>query len=199
MISLGRLIIARTFKRHELVEAMNIVIIVVSLAVMLGPLLGGVITDHLSWPWIFWVNIPAGIIGLLLAFYGLKDTAPRKSPPFDVLGFILFGGSLALLCFALSQMSESQIHPHATVYMMLISVMLLIAYGFHAKWQRNPVIRLELLRIRTFQISVFGNLFARLGFGGMPFLCRAQTKRGMVSASVVSFRRTECGWQEAIN
>lgn len=58
MISLGRLIIARTFKRHELVEAMNTVIIVVSVAVMLGPFIGGVIVDHLSWPWIFGLIFP---------------------------------------------------------------------------------------------------------------------------------------------
>src|SRR3990167_2292002 len=86
MISLGRLIIARTFKRHELVEAMNTVIIVVSIAVMIGPFVGGVIVDYLSWPWIFWVNIPAGIFTMLLASYGLKESFVRNPRPFDLLG-----------------------------------------------------------------------------------------------------------------
>lgn len=170
MLSLGRLIIARTFKRHELVEAMNAVIIVVSVAVMLGPLVGGVITDHFSWPWIFWVNIPAGIIGMLLAAYGLKDTAPRKVRPFDLLGFLLFGSGLALLCFSLSSLSESGMNLHAALWMMLTSVSLFIAYVIHAKRERHPVVKITLLRIRTFRISVLGNLLSRLGFGGMPFL-----------------------------
>ena len=170
MISLGRLILARTFKRHELVEAMNLMIIVVSVAVMLGPFIGGVITDHWSWPWIFWVNIPVGIFAILLTAYNLEDVAPRKAPPFDFLGFILFGGSLAILCFALSELSESNVNLQLILLMLTISIMMLLAYAIHAKYQPYPVMKTELFRIRTFKISVFGNLCARLGFGGMPFL-----------------------------
>ncbi|CEG56363.1 MFS transporter [Legionella fallonii] len=170
MISLGRLIVARTFERHQLVEAMNTVIIVVSLAVMIGPFVGGVITEHLSWPWIFWINIPAGILAIILAVYGLKDTAPKRARPFDALGFILFGGSLALLCFSLSQLSESGVNIHSIVLMLLISLFMFISYFIHAKNYPHPVINTKLFRFRTFRVSVFGNLCARLGFGGMPFL-----------------------------
>src|SRR3990167_4969022 len=101
MLSLGRLIIVRTFKRHELMEAMNTIIIIVALAVMLGPFIGGFITDHFSWPWVFWVNIPAGILAMLIGSYAIEDTTPRAPRPFDYIGFVLFGGSLALFCFAL--------------------------------------------------------------------------------------------------
>lgn len=170
MISLGRLMIARTFKRHELVEAMNTVIIVVSVAVMVGPFVGGVIVDVLSWPWIFWVNIPAGLLTMMLASYGLKDSATRNPRPFDFFGFILFGGSLALLCFSLSEMSESNNDLHASLFRMVVSFLMLMTYFFHAKRKKHPVIKIELFRIRTFRISVLGNLCARLGFGGMPFL-----------------------------
>ncbi len=170
MISLGRLIIVRTFERHQLVEAMNTVIIVVSLAVMLGPFVGGIITEQLSWPWIFWVNIPAGILAIVLAVYGLKDTAPRKARPFDFLGFILFGGSLALFCFSLSQLSESGASDSLTALMMSVAIFTFVMYFFHAKNHPHPVINTKLFRFRTFRISIFGNLFTRLGFGGVPFL-----------------------------
>lgn len=170
MISLGRLIIARTFKRHELVEAMNAVVIVIAVAVMLGPLVGGVITDQLSWPWIFWVNIPAGLFAMLLANYSIQDTAPRIVRPFDLFGFLLFGGSLALLCFALSSLSESHVNVITIICMLLIALLMLATYIFHAKHSPHPVIKIKLFRISTFRISVFGNLFARLGFGGIPFL-----------------------------
>lgn len=170
MISVGRLMIARTFKRHELVEAMNTVIMVVAVAVMLGPFVGGVITDHWSWPWIFWVNIPAGAFAILLAAYGLEDTAVRKDPPSDKLGFLLFGGSLAILCFSLSDLSESTVDLHHAFLMIIISVVMMLAYVIHANKLAHPVIKITLFRIRTFQISVLGNLFARLGFGGLPFL-----------------------------
>lgn len=170
MISLGRLIIARTFKRHELMEAMNAVIVVVSVAVMLGPLVGGVITDHLSWPWIFWVNIPAGILAMTLAILAFKETMPRKVRPFDFLGFVLFGGGLAMMCVSLAELSETSLDFNVILLKLLVALLMLIAYFFHAQHHPAPVIKISLFRIRSFQISVMGNLFARLGFGGMPFL-----------------------------
>ena len=178
MISLGRLIIARTFLRQQLVEAMNAVIIVVSVAVMLGPFVGGVITEHLSWPWIFWVNIPAGILAIVVAIYGIKDTVPRTSRPFDVLGFILFGGGLALLCFSLSQLSESHANLHSTELIIVVAICMLVACFIHAKNHPHPVINIKLFHLRTFRISVFGNLCARLGFGGMPFYYPYYNKLG---------------------
>jgi EmrB/QacA subfamily drug resistance transporter len=170
MISLGRLIIAQTFKRHELVEAMNTVIIVVSVAVMLGPFIGGFITDQLSWPWIFWVNIPIGIVAAFLANYSLKDNSPRRAQPFDLPGFILFGGSLALLCFSLSELSESNVSFSLILGLISLSLLMLVIYVFHAKRSPHPLIQIKLLNRRSFRISVMGNVFARLGFGGMPFL-----------------------------
>ena len=170
MISLGRLIIVRTFKRHELVDAMNTVIIVVSVAAMIGPFIGGFITEHWSWPWIFWVNIPVGIIAMGLTYLNLQDNHPRRPRPFDLLGFILFGGSLSLLCFSLSELSESHANLFLTRLFVLISLAMLVIYILHAKKIVHPVINIKLFKIRTFRISVLGNLCARLGFGGMPFL-----------------------------
>lgn len=170
MISLGRLIIARSFKRHELVEAMNTVIIVVAVAVMIGPFIGGFITDHFSWPWIFWVNIPIGILAMLLAAYCIQDIMPKKTRPFDLLGFILFGGSLAVLCFSLSSLSESNANLHLILSLLLTAVLMMTYYIIHAQHIDHPVIKISLFKIRTFKISVLGNLCARLGFGGMPFM-----------------------------
>ena len=170
MISIGRLIIARIFKKHELVNAMNAVIIVVAVAVMIGPFLGGVITQYWSWPWIFWVNIPAGILTMILAVYLLEDKAVRKTQPFDMKGFILFGGGLAFICYALSELSESNVNFSSVIFILLTGLTLLIAYTIHAKYYPYPVIQLNLFQRRTFRISVLGNLFARLGFGGTPFL-----------------------------
>jgi len=186
MISLGRLIIARTFKKHELVEAMNAVIIVVSVAVMLGPLVGGFITDHWSWPWIFWVNIPAGILAMILVGLSFQDMQPRKTHPLDFWGFILFGGSLAVLCLSLSELSETQINLNAIFLKLAISGLMMLAYFLRARHVPYPVIKTSLFRIRTFQISVLGNLCARLGFGGMPFLLPLLQQIGLGYSAEVS-------------
>ena len=170
MISLGRLMIARVFPRNELVEAMNIVITIVSLGVMIGPYIGGVIVDHWDWSWIFWVNLPAGFILIILSTLFLKDTAERKATPFDFIGFVLFSGGLALLCFSLSEISESHPDINAILLKLIASITILCLYVIYALKKKHPLIEFHLFKIRTFRISVFGNLFARLGFGGIPFL-----------------------------
>ena len=107
---------------------------------------------------------------MLLAAYCITDTAPRNTRPFDSLGFILFGGSLALLCYSLSDISESSADLRLILLFITVSLMMMFTYIVHAKNIPYPVIQIRLLKIRTFKISVMGNLCARLGFGGMPFM-----------------------------
>lgn len=170
MLPVGRLIILRTFQRHELVDAMNHVIMVVSVGVMLGPLAGGFITDHFSWHWIFWVNIPVGLLAMAAAFFWIKDITPKKARPFDLVGFVLFGGGLAMLTFALSDLSESTADQAKALYILFIALFMLLSFYFYARKKIHPIINIKLFRIRTFQISIIGNFISRLSFGGMPFL-----------------------------
>jgi EmrB/QacA subfamily drug resistance transporter len=170
MLPLGRLIILRTFHRHQVVTAMNHVIMVVSVGLMLGPLAGGFITDYFSWHWIFWVNIPVGLMVMMMAGFYLKDTMPHSVRPFDSLGFVLFGGGLAALTFSLSYLSESYSNQKNALLILCFAMALLITYFYHSRKQKHPIVKVELLRIRTFRVSIIGNLFARLGFGGVPFL-----------------------------
>ena len=170
MLPLGRLIVLRTFQRHELVEAMNSVIMVVSIGLMLGPLAGGFITDHLSWHWIFWINIPVGSLAIAMAAYWLEEMPPQKVHPFDFAGFFFFGGGLAALTFSLSDFSESAADQQTAVLIFCVAVMMLFAYLLYSRKQAHPIINNELFRARTFQVSVMGNLLARLSFGGVPFL-----------------------------
>ena len=170
MIALGRLMLARVFPRSEMIEAMNKVVIVISLAVMLGPFIGGIIVQHWSWPWIFWINVPIGTILIFVSIYCLKETAERERHPFDLIGFVLFGGGLALLCFSLSEMSDSRVQLPLALSNLGIALLLLFSYFFYARKKDFPIIQVLLFRIRTFRISVLSNIFARLGFGGIPFL-----------------------------
>jgi EmrB/QacA subfamily drug resistance transporter len=170
MLPVGRLILVRTFARHELINTMSRVIIVGALGVMLGPVLGGVITHYFSWHWIFWVNLPVGLFTITMVTLLLPHTQPKKVPPLDKLGFILFGISLAGFTFSLSIFSESGEHTLMATAIMLSSILLMMLYILHSRRKKHPIVKVELFYLRTFRISVFGNLFSRLGFGGMPFL-----------------------------
>jgi len=170
MLPLGRLIILRSFPKHEVVNAMSHVIMVVAFGVMLGPFIGGFITDRFSWPWIFWVNIPVGLIAMCLAGYFLVDNAERKAIPLDFVGFVLFGTALAGIIFSLADLSESKANHSLSLMMMAISLALLTLYFLHARHVLHPIVNTRLFKFRTFQVAATGNLCARLGFGGVPFL-----------------------------
>jgi EmrB/QacA subfamily drug resistance transporter len=170
MLPVGRLILVRTFPRHELINTMSRVVMVAALGLMIGPVLGGFITHYLSWEWIFWVNVPVGIFTLGMAHYWLKDSAPQKVPPLDKMGFVLFGTGLATLTFGLSALSETTFNQWLAFFIVALALLLLSAYVWHSRGLHHPIVKTALFKSRTFQISILGNLLARLGFGGMPFL-----------------------------
>ena len=186
MLPLGRLITLRSFPRHEVVDAMNHVIMVVSIGLMVGPVAGGFITDHFSWPWIFWVNIPVGIFAFIMAATFLPHTPPKHVRPFDTLGFALFGGGLATLTFSMSYLSESTTNEQTALLILCISILTLIIYFLYSHKQPHPILNTDLFRLRTFKISIVGNLFARLGFGGVPFLLPLMLQIGLGYSAVLS-------------
>lgn len=169
-LPIGRLIILRICSRDELINKMSLVVMVASLGMMLGPVVGGVLTTHFSWPWVFWVNGPFGIVAVILAYFLFPSMPKAPVPPLDKLGFILFGGGLATLTYSLSAFSESSLSLLYTTFIFLISFVLLFLYYRHSKNQNHPIVKIALLNKRTFRISVIGNLCTRLSFGGIPFL-----------------------------
>ena len=170
-LPVGRLIIVRHFGREHLISTMNRVVTIGALGPMLGPVIGGFITSHFSWQWIFWVNIPVGIIAICLAYYWLKeDSKTPKVPPLDKLGFVLFGSALAGLTMGLAALSETMVTFSIALNVILFSLFLLLSYMLHSRSILHPIVKTDLLRIRTFRVSVIGNLVSRLGFGGIPFL-----------------------------
>lgn len=169
-IPIGRLLIIRNFARTTLLTTMNKMAMLAAFGTMLGPVLGGLITHYFSWRWIFWVNIPIGLLAITLASCYLITTTSEKVPPLDKAGFILFGSSLAAFTFGLSAFSQSAISSVWSATILFTAILLFLSYIWHSHRQPHPIIKIQLLRLRTFKISVTGNLLARLGFGGMPFL-----------------------------
>jgi EmrB/QacA subfamily drug resistance transporter len=169
MVPVGRLTIVRTFARSELIRAMSFVAIPGLVGPMLGPIAGGLIVGYLHWPAIFFVNIPIGIIGLLMVYLHLPDYR-EKSNPLDIEGLILFGSGIALLSYVLEVFGEHTLSLREILALLTISVVLLAGYGLHAARARYPLLALNLFRIRTFRASVNGSFFTRLGIGGIPFV-----------------------------
>jgi EmrB/QacA subfamily drug resistance transporter len=169
-LPVGRLIIIRTFGREKLISKMNYVVTVGALGIMLGPVIGGFITHYFSWHWIFWVNIPVGLLGIVLAIYWLPSAKPEGVKPLDKWGFVFFGLSLAGFTFGLSALSETSVKSSVALSILIGSIFLIFVYWLHSRKVKHPIVKVDLLKLRTFQVSMIGNLISRLGFGGVPFL-----------------------------
>ena len=170
MMPVGRLAILRTFPKAELLMAMNFVIIPALIGPLLGPTVGGLIVHWLSWREIFFVNVPVGLAALLLAWHFMPDYRGEAPRPLDLPGLVLFGSGTALLSWLLQVFGEHDLDVAWAAVLLLISLGLLAAYGWHAYRAAYPLLRLALFRIRTFRVSVAGGFVTRLGIGGMPFL-----------------------------
>src|ERR1700678_1500497 len=169
MVPVGRLTLVRAFAKSELVRVMSFISIPALIAPMLGPIAGGLIVGYLHWRFIFFVNIPIGLIGLYLVYHHLPDYH-EHTDPLDVTGLILFGSGVALLSYVLEVFGEHTLTALEILGLLGVSILLLAGYGFHATRSAHPVLRLALFRIRTFRAAAAGSFVTRLGIGGIPFL-----------------------------
>lgn len=170
MMPVGRLAIIRAFPKGELLRAMNFVIVPALIGPLLGPTAGGLIVHWLSWRYIFFVNVPVGLLALWLAHRHMPDYRGEIPRPLDVVGLALFGSGAALLSWLLEIFGEHELDATSGVLLLSLSLGLLAAYGLHARETAHPLLRLALFRVRTFRVSVAGGFVTRLGVGGMPFL-----------------------------
>ena len=170
MMPVGRLTIVRTFPKDELLAAMNFVIIPALIGPLLGPTVGGLIVHWLSWREIFFVNVPVGLLALLMIHRYMPDYQGNEKRELDLIGLVLFGTGIALLSWLLEIFGEHQIDVTSGAILFLLSMALLAAYVWHAKQLPYPLLRLTLFRVRTFRVSVAGGFVTRLGIGGAPFL-----------------------------
>jgi EmrB/QacA subfamily drug resistance transporter len=170
MVPVGRLTLVRTFAKSELLRAMSFVSIPALVAPMLGPIVGGLIVDYLHWRFIFFLNIPIGLAGLILIYWHLPDFREAKPHSLDVVGLILFGSGIALLSYVLEIFGEHALSALEMSGLLALSLALLTGYGIHAGTLSYPLLQLKLFGIRTFRAAVSGSFFTRLGIGGVPFL-----------------------------
>jgi len=170
MMPVGRIAIVRTFPKGELLRAMNFVIIPALMGPLLGPTVGGLIVHWASWREIFFVNVPVGLVALWFGLRHMPDYRSDSPQPLDVRGLLLFSSGAALLSWLLEVFGEHPFHGHTGPLLLALSLALLAAYGVHAQRTAYPLLRLQLLRVRTFRVSVLGGFVTRLGIGSIPFL-----------------------------
>jgi EmrB/QacA subfamily drug resistance transporter len=156
MTPVGRVIVIRSTAKHQLVQAMNYITIPAVLGPVLGPAVGGFIVTHLSWHWIFFLNLPIGVAGLFLVRAFIPDLREESVPPLDVRGFILVGVALAGLVFGFSVMGRGVLPFEVTAMSVGVGAICGVLYILHARRTPNAIVDLTLLKVRTFATSIYG-------------------------------------------
>ena len=170
MVPVGRLVILRGIPKHELVSALAWLTMPALLGPVIGPPLGGFITTYVDWRWIFWINIPIGLVGIALASRYIENVREQNVPPLDKRGFVLSGIGLSGIAFGLTTFGQGLLHPAIAASLLGVGAIATYAYVRHARRTRAPMLDLKLLAIPTFYASVVGGSLFRLGIGAMAFM-----------------------------
>ena len=184
MTPVGKLALIKTFDKSELLKAMNFAIIPALIGPVLGPLIGGYMVDYLSWHWIFLINLPIGILGIVLSVKYMPNYF-SKIIDFDFKGFLFFAAASLLLSISLEWMGNAKnITPVLLVFLM--GFIFIYLYFRHAKKEENPIFPLELFMVRTFRVGFLGNLATRLGISSIPLLIPLMIQIAYGQSAVVS-------------
>jgi EmrB/QacA subfamily drug resistance transporter len=170
MTPVGRLVLLRSIDKSALVGAMAWMTVPALIGPVIGPPLGGFITTYFSWHWIFLINIPIGLLGIVLAQRYIDPIKSDDPERFDLVGLLLAGIGLAGIAFGLSVAGLNLLPWPIVTALIGIGTISMTLYVLHARRTSSPVLDFSLLKLATLRASVIGGFLFRLGIGALPFL-----------------------------
>ena len=170
MVPVGRLVLMRTVPKAELVSAMTYLTVPALIGPIMGPPLGGFIVTYSSWRWIFFINIPMGILGVWLARRFIPDAREETARPLDIRGFALVALALAGLVFGFETIGRGLLPAPVVAALLVTGVACTVLYTLHARRTPHRIVDLSLLQYVTFRANVVGGTLFRTGIGALPFL-----------------------------
>ncbi|SKB75568.1 MFS transporter [Sphingopyxis flava] len=198
MSPVGRLLLLRSVPKAQFVSAMAWVLTPTMIAPIAGPLVGGFLTTYASWRWIFFINLPIGILGIAMAWWLVRDEvrpAPRR---FDWFGALLCGTALSGTVIGLELLVHG-LGPQSLAFLLLLAgLAAATGYFFHARRHHAPLVDLTLLRIPTFAIATWSGIFFRIAIGSFPFLLPMMLQLGFGMSAFESGLITFAGGVSAL-
>lgn len=187
MTPVGRLVLLRNVPKNELVSAMSWLTIPALVGPVLGPPLGGLIVSYASWRWIFFINLPIGLLGFYLVSRFIPETAARPGPqPLDGRGWALLGIGCALLVAGFENLGKGLIADPLLAALIVCGAASLLGYVRHTRTRAQPIIDLTLLRLPSFRAAVGSGSLYRISIGAYTLLMPLTLQLGFGYSPLVS-------------
>ncbi|MEO3988243.1 MFS transporter [Pseudocitrobacter cyperus] len=170
MVPIGRLAVLRTTPKHQLITAIATLTWPALIAPIIGPPLGGFITSVANWRWIFFINIPLGLIAILLSLRIIPDIRDEQRRPFDVPGFLAVSVAMVSLVCAMEALGSEMLQSGLVITLFLIGGLAFCFSLYHFRRAQWPMIRLDALNIPTFRVTLYGGSLFRASISAVPFL-----------------------------
>jgi len=169
MVPVGRLVLLRSVAKEDMVQALSWLVMPALIGPILGPPLGGFIVTWLDWRWIFYLNLPIGIAGIIGAMLLVPEIRGDARPRFDTSGFLLSGVALGCLLFGF-ELSSYPGTGRVALALLGIGLVFGLGYVWHARRASDPILDPRLMRIDTFRLSTIAGSLTRITQGAQPFL-----------------------------
>jgi len=186
LIPVGMAMMFRTYPPAERIRANRLLIVPTLMAPALGPVIGGVLVDGLSWRWIFYINLPVGVAALVFGALFLPHGSEHPPGPFDLPGFLLAGTGFPLFMFALSTGATSGWGAVPVLATGVAGLVLLALFVLVELRAAAPMLRLRIYANRLFRATNLQLTFAGAGFVGTLFLVPLMLQNGLGFSAVHS-------------
>jgi len=170
MVPVGRLVVLRTTEKHNLIDAITFITWPGLIAPVVGPPVGGFITTYASWHWIFFLNVPLGIVGMTLSSLLIPNLREDKVKPFDWIGFVLRASACVSFVYGMELVGRESAQWQPTLAYLIAGCVLGLFSVLHFLRAPAPLLSLALLKIKTFGISLQGGSLFRIAISVSPFL-----------------------------
>ncbi len=170
MVPVGRLVVLRTTEKHNLMEAIAYITWPGLVAPVVGPPVGGFITTYFSWHWIFFLNVPLGIIGMALSLLWIPNLREDKVKPFDWIGFALSSSACVTFMYGMELVGRENATWGSTSFYLICGCVLGALAVLHFRRTSTPLLSLALFKIKSFAITIEGGSLFRIAISVSPFL-----------------------------
>lgn len=170
MVPVGRLSVLKNTSKNDLVSAIAFITWPGLIGPILGPFVGGYITTYFSWNWIFYINIPLGLLIFFLTLKYIPDNHDTKIRPLDVKGFILSTIGMLGFMIGLESLTNDMLPLYASIAMIIISLFIFYKFYLHTKKVEFPLLDFSELKTKTYAITIYSGSITRMVIGMVPFL-----------------------------